>query len=93
MAEVGDIFPDQEIQAKLAGVSLPEDPRRRMAVIGRARKEIARELFPQAANIEVIEASKFASHLAFGERSQKTGYVVSRIFERLSRSNTGAKAA
>lgn len=51
------------------------------------------ERFPEAENIEVIEASKFASHASFGERGIKTGRVLDKLFDRLKRSNTGARAA
>lgn len=89
LAEVKNIFPEQEIQKRLSG-PLPEDRRTRMAVVGRARKQYLREkVLPQAANIEVIEASKYASHLAFSERMEETNRIVSRIFQRLSRPNTG----
>lgn len=97
LAEVEGIFPEQEIlsiarskwAAKLAGNS-----RQQMAAVGCARREYARaQFFPNASNIEVILASRFANHLAFGQRTEETVHVVGGIFKRLRRANTSVKAA
>lgn len=92
IAQVNRIFPEHEMNARLSG-NLPQNKREQMAVVGRARKQYLKEsVLPQAENIEVIEASKFASHAAFGERPAQTGRVLSKLFDRLKRPNTGVRA-
>lgn len=55
--------------------------REEIARVGKARRRYMKEaLMPQAAPIEVIEAKKYATHLAFGvERPRHTSHLLAEI--------------
>lgn len=69
--------------------------REQIAQRGRARNEYIKERMPSVENLQVIVATKYATHVGFGvERGDQTHHVVSKIFDRLRRSqNTPSKAA
>lgn len=64
--------------------------REQIAQRGKARdKYIKEEKLPQAENIKVIVATKYATHVGFGvERADQTAHVMSKIFERLRRTSS-----
>lgn len=65
-----------------------------MVQIGRANDAYTKVTYlPNAENVKVIVANKYASHLAFNERRDMTSHVVSKIFERMRRPNPPASAA
>ena len=53
---------------------------------GKARVEYLKGIMPQAQNLGVIVATKYANHIGFTvERFKTTAHVASRIFDRLKR--------
>lgn len=61
--------------------------REEIARKGQARKQyISEQVLPNSSALEVIVATKYASHIGLPvERPEQTAYVISRIFERLER--------
>lgn len=65
--------------------------REQIAQRGRAHNQYIKERMPNVKNLQVIVATKFATHVGFGvERGDQTSHVVSKVFNRLRRPNTKA---
>lgn len=58
-----------------------------MTRVGKAREQyLKKNVLPQAADVRVIVATKYANHIAFGvERPRPTSHVIARYFDRLRR--------
>lgn len=58
-----------------------------MTRVGKAREQyLKKNVLPQAADVRVIVATKYANHIAFGvERPRPTSHVIARYFDKLRR--------
>lgn len=80
-----EVFPQEELD-KIVGSAKPdEDSRDRMARLGKARDQYAREhLLPNSSDVKVIVATKYGNHIAFGvERPRPTSHIIARYFDRV----------
>lgn len=87
VSELEKHFPKEEMDRITPQPKAGEDSRDRMARIGKVRDRYMKEnVFPQASDVKVIVATKYANHIAFGvERPRPTSHIIARYFNRLRR--------
>lgn len=81
------LLPSQKMNQINPPTKASEDSRERMARVGKAREQYLKEkLLPQASDVRVIVATKYANHIAFGvERPRPSSHIIAKYFDRLRR--------
>ena len=81
------IFPQEQMDKITPLPQQGEDSRDKMARIGKARERYLKEnVLPEASDVKVIVATKYANHIAFGvERPRLSSHIIARHFDRIKR--------
>lgn len=81
------LFPQEEIDKITPPAKPNEDSVDRMVRVRKVREQYLKEnLLPNASDVRVIVATKYANHIAFGvERPRPSSHIIARHFDRLRR--------
>lgn len=98
VVELNRVLPQEQLDQVTAASMDDETSRARVARIGKGREKYLKEhVLPNATDVKVIVATKYANHIGFGvERPRQTSHVISKFFNRLTRApspNPSARAA
>lgn len=81
------LFPKEWMDQITPPASLGENSMAAKVRVSKAREQYLKEnVLPNASSVDVIVATKYANHIAFGvERPKSTSHIISRYFDRLRR--------